>query len=114
MVYQMLPPGIRGMWQGRVIVLDSTLDRVERRCTLMHELVHFERGIGWPDATEATMVREEAKVRREVAARLVPAGELADLVRCRHPEPVSARMVAEEFDVTEQVAAEAMRMLQMR
>jgi Zn-dependent peptidase ImmA (M78 family) len=41
-----LPEGERGRWYPRqhVIVLNESLTQAERRCTLMHELVHRMRG----------------------------------------------------------------------
>lgn len=95
------------------IVIDPGLDQVERRCALAHELVHDERRITSPAATDATMELEEERVRRATATRLVPLVELYELVRARAAvEGVTAAVVAEEFDVTERVAAEALRQLQ--
>jgi hypothetical protein len=111
--WRVLPDGMRGIWEPGKITLDPRLSRVERRCTLMHELVHDERRIGWPWATAATMEREEAQVRDETADRLVPAVELAAHVDATMTvEPVTAQLVAVEFDVTPQVAGLALRRLQ--
>ena len=100
---------------GDVITLDASAGRRARRALLAHELVHAERRVGYPDATTATMQREEAIVRREVATRLVPLEELADLVRRRaEVEGVTAALVAEEFDVPDDVAAEALAVLSRR
>jgi Zn-dependent peptidase ImmA (M78 family) len=112
LAWRNLPTGMGGMWTPGVIVLDPRLDRVERRCVLMHELVHDERQIGWPFATAATMEREEAIVRSETADRLVPAAELLELVSLDGGEPVTAELVAAEFDVTIGVANLALRRLQ--
>jgi hypothetical protein len=101
------------MWAGNRIVLDDRLTQTERRCALMHELVHDERRIGWPFATPATMEREEAIVRKETAERLVPAAELVPFVRIRgEVEPITAEVVAAEWNVTIQVAGRALRSLQ--
>jgi Zn-dependent peptidase ImmA (M78 family) len=98
-----------------VITLDARADRRRRRALLAHELIHVERRVGYPAATAATMQREEAIVRREVAARLVPPAALADLVARRAElEPVTAELVAEEFDVPEDVADEALAALRRR
>jgi hypothetical protein len=95
------------------ITIDASARRRQRAALLAHELVHLERGVGYPLATAATMEREEAIVRRETARRLVPPSELADLVARRSEvEPITAALVAEEFDVPEPVAAEALRALQ--
>ena len=89
--------------------------RRERRALLAHELVHAERGVGYPAASTATMEREEAIVRRETALRLVPLLELDDLVARRSEvEPITAALVAEEFDVPEDVAREALLALRQR
>jgi hypothetical protein len=95
------------------ITIDARADRRLRRALLAHELVHVERGVGYPLATERTMQREEAIVRRETARRLVPPQELSELVARRgEVEPITAALVAEEFDVPEPVAADALRALQ--
>jgi hypothetical protein len=98
-----------------LITIDARARRRDRAALLAHELVHLERGVGYPLATAATMEREEAIVRRETARRLVPPQELAELVARRSEvEPITAALVAEEFDVPEPVAAEALRALRAR
>jgi hypothetical protein len=100
---------------GDHITIDAGASRRERRALLAHELVHAERGVGYPAATAATMQREEAIVRRETAVRLVPLEALADLVARRSEvEPVTPVVVAEEFDVPEGVAREALLALRQR
>lgn len=100
---------------GDVITIDAGATRRERRALLAHELVHAERRVGYPAATPATMQREEAIVRRETAVRLVPLDELADLVARRSEvEAITAALVADEFDVPEAVAAEALDALRRR
>lgn len=95
------------------IIISPALDQTERRCALGHELVHDERGVTTPGATDATMELEEERVRRETARRLVPLDELLELVEARvDVEPVTAQLVAGEFNVTLAVAAEALRQLQ--
>ncbi len=91
---------------GGVVLLDHSLSRVERRCALAHEIVHLERGGG---SCDPCRVREEAIVDRIVAERLVPLCE--PLVFCDHLEVVEAWMVAEEFDVTDDVARRALATL---
>lgn len=114
-IYDVLEDGVGAQWQGWFIVLDERLDQVERRCALMHEIVHFERQVGWPDATAATMEREEAIVRREAAVRLVPTGALGRFVAVRgEVEAITAEVVAQEFEVTRSVAIEAMWVLARR
>lgn len=85
---------------------------------LGHELVHLERGIGIegrlvPEAWRAVVAREETTVEREVARRLLPLGELKLFVAARlmDDEPTTVLDVAEEFDVTEALAAIALDLL---
>lgn len=110
-----LPPGHEGTvdraGDGWVIVLDARLDRIARRCVLAHELVHVEREI--IVGPRQSMIREETIVRAEVARRLVPLDELAATVRrlLSIGIGVEARHVAEFYDVTLEVAAEALRTL---
>lgn len=65
--YAELPAGTWGLSDGRTIWLDEGLSQAERRCTLMHELVHMERGERscQDDATET-------HVHVLVARRLIP------------------------------------------
>jgi hypothetical protein len=116
-VYAPVPEG--ATWhrdaEGDRITIDERASRRERRALLAHELIHAERGIGHPVASAATMQREEAIVRRETAVRLVPLLELAALVEARDGiEPITAAVVAEEFDVPEAVALEALVALRDR
>ena len=96
---------------GCTITLDPRLDRVTRRCVLAHELIHVERGITW--GVEATMEREEVIVDTETARRLVPSGELRQVVAamCSVGIGVEARHIAAHFDVTPEVAGDALTML---
>ncbi|WP_157508849.1 hypothetical protein [Luteipulveratus halotolerans] len=75
-------------------MLARDLNQVERRCVLMHELVHDERGI--PEVPSAA---EEAAVEREVARRLIPLNDLLRVARMCLP----AEEAAEELWVTEDV-----------
>lgn len=115
LVWADLPDGTRGAAtrQGeRVeIILDVALDRRQRRATLAHELVHLERGVMGPVATPATMELEEERVRRETARRLVPLDRLARCPMVRSGEGVTAGQVAECWDVPEEVATCALRLL---
>ena len=61
-----------------VIALRSGTSAAQRRCTLAHELVHLERGVGDYGPWAA---REEFLVHREVARRLVTPDALAAAVR---------------------------------
>lgn len=96
------------------IRIDPSANEVERRALLAHELIHVERGVGYPVATAATMEREEAIVRRETARRLVPPDALRRFVRqASAVDAVTASSVAEEFDVPLPVAEEALRSLSL-
>jgi len=67
-----------GLLRYPVIALRADTSAAQRRCTLTHEIVHLERGVGdcgpWSG-------REELLVHREVARRLIPIAELAGAVR---------------------------------
>jgi hypothetical protein len=98
--------GPRGRWDrtaaGDEILIEESLGRRERREVLAHELVHVERGIGWPDATAATMEREEAIVWDEALDRLVPPELVqAFLARRGTAGPVSLVELADEFDLSD-------------
>lgn len=102
--------GERGRWStdGRrqEIILSERLDRRQRREVLAHELVHAERGVGWPDATAATMELEEERVWRAALHRLAPPEEVeAFLVRRGSVGPVTVADLAEEFDLSLEAAA---------
>lgn len=93
--------------RGRLVVLDARLDRRERRVALGHELIHDERSFLYDDGTpDAIIAKEEAAVDRILATRLVPPAELDEYVaRCATIEQsVVATEVADEFDVTVEVA----------
>ncbi|MEZ5183453.1 MAG: hypothetical protein R2702_16495 [Acidimicrobiales bacterium] len=82
---------------------------------LAHELVHAERGIGWPSATAATMQLEEERVWRIALDRLAPPGEVLAFVRRRSAvAPVSIADIAEEFDLSIEAAARVVHLLLAR
>ena len=102
--------GRRGIWTRRgetdEILLEECLGRQERREVLAHELVHHERGIGWPAASVATMELEEDRVWRIALARLAPPTEVtAFLVRRSTVGPITVADLAEEFDLSLGAAA---------
>jgi Zn-dependent peptidase ImmA (M78 family) len=101
--------GERGRWTRRLdgdeIVLDESLDRRSRQEVLAHELVHAERGVGWPDATAATMEVEEERVWRIALRRLVPPEEVARFLERRGSVgAVTVADLAEEFDLSADAA----------
>lgn len=113
-----LPGGLRGVLvqQGEraMILLDRGLEVVERIAVLTHELVHLERGgsgdvPGMPDWLATLVEREEERVERITAERLLPASRLAAwLDGLDDDAQVSAWDVAEAFDVTLSVAQRAL------
>jgi hypothetical protein len=107
--------GDRGRWirrpEGDEILLEESLDRRSRREVLAHELVHAERGVGWPHATAATMELEEERVWRIALARLAPPAEVtAFLVERASVGPVTVADVAEEFDLSPAAAERLARL----
>lgn len=122
-----LPRGYSGAMCGQwadgsaIVVIDPGLDACERRVALAHELVHLERGIdawpnGMPYAWRAISIREEERVHRAVARRLVPLDELEEFITGMEDLDlgVDARAVAEHFEVTEMAARTAMMLLAER
>lgn len=112
--------GRRGRWErwpdGRhVILIEESLGRRARREVLAHELVHVERGVGWPDATAATMQAEEERVWREALTRLAPPHEVAAFVRARASVGgVTLEDLAEEFDLSTGAAERLVGVLRAR
>jgi hypothetical protein len=112
--------GIRGRWErsadGRdEILIEESLGRRDRREVLAHELVHVERGIGWPVATAATMQAEEERVWREALTRLAPPEEVVAFARARASVgAVSVQDLADEFDLSLDGAARLVRILRAR
>src|SRR6478735_535230 len=82
-----LGDGRMGLWdeRTRTIWLDAGLSSAERRCTLVHELVHAERG-DVPCGHPLLDRRQERRVEREAARRLVALEALADAVRWSRDE----------------------------
>lgn len=101
--------------QVHVVLIDRALSPAERLAALAHELVHHERGgsgyhPAMPEPLRAGVAREERRVDQIVATRLVPVDELAEVVArcCDVCGGVTAADVAEEFGVSEAVAALAL------
>lgn len=76
LVFAPLPPPLHAATDGRVIWMHDKLLQVERRCALVHELVHIERG---DTCTQSEAV--ERAVRGEAARRLIPFEDLVDAAR---------------------------------
>ncbi len=114
-----LPPRIRGLscrvlgW--KVVLLNQTMDRVERRCVMMHEYQHlwlfggyvFGFHVSYRHALQESKI--EAAVKKATAMALVPPKKLRDLLKkgWRRDE------IAEFFDVTREVVEDAIA-LQLR
>lgn len=77
LAYAELPGDLLGTWAPGRVTLTRHLLQVERRCVLMHELVHDERGLPHP----ALAAKDEAAVDREAARRLVRFDRLVAAVR---------------------------------
>jgi hypothetical protein len=109
----------RGRWtrgpDGDEIVLDESLDRRARQEVLAHELVHAERGVGWPDATVATMELEEERVWRIALHRLVPPDHIARFLAQRSTVgPVTVADLADEFDLSPEAARRIAHLYELR
>jgi hypothetical protein len=86
-----------GLLRYPVIALRADTSAAQRRCTLAHEIVHLERGVGNCGPWAA---REELLVHREVARRLIPVSDLAAAVRSLGGSAVLAELAqALEVDV---------------
>ena len=92
----LLGTGVMGLWHEstNTVWLDVGLTAAERRCTLAHELVHAERG-DVPCGDAVLDVRQEHRVEREAARRLVSWPALLEVSRWART-PVEA---AEALDV---------------
>lgn len=98
----------------RVVQLDHRLSRRDRSAVLAHELVHDERDLLYDEHTPPGLVeKEEHAVRRITAERLVPLDALARYIARQDGGGVTVAMVAEEFDVSAEVAELALRCLLM-
>lgn len=104
----------------KVILVNRNADPAERLVHVAHEVVHLERGgsghrPGLTAQQEVLVAREEQRVDRIVAERLLPHGELVAWVEATTTvEPVTVWACAEHFGVTLPVAARALLDLQDR
>ena len=111
-----LPEGTEAISAGGdgrpVLVVTRSLGRRLREAALAHELVHHERGPCSCTATwDYVCNKEERKVDRIVADRMLPGGEVLAFAQRRAElgEPTTVTDLAEEFDVAEWVAEIALR-----
>lgn len=104
-----------------VVTIDPRLGPQDRDAALTHELVHAERDRGrgatlnrsMPSSWHAVEAREEHIVNREVARRMVDLDDLEEFVdgMCSLGLGVGPDEVAEQFEVTPQVARDALLLL---
>lgn len=93
-----LPGGLWGCYDNetRVILIDRRLTYTAKRCTLVHELLHWKHGdIGCSNDRS----KLERRARRQTALLLVDPAELALLERMYEHE----WQIADELDITTQV-----------
>lgn len=93
--WRMMPDGLQGASDGTSqIWLDRRLLQVERRCALVHEMIHIEHG-----HADCQPERIERTVRREAAERLIDIARLIDAAKWAY----SVEEMADELWVTPQV-----------
>ena len=88
-----LPPTVLGCTDGSSIWLAVEQTVAEARCTLVHELIHLERGHSTCQPPDV-----EADVAREAAQRLLPIDELADALAQTRSEFAAAKMLWVDVD----------------
>ena len=88
-----LPPTVLGCTDGTAIWLTVEQTVAEARCTLVHELIHLERGHSTCQPPDV-----EADVAREAARRLIPIDELADALAQTRSELETADMLWVDVD----------------
>lgn len=90
-----LPDGMMGCYCERthVILIDRRLPYVAKRCTLVHELVHWAHG-------DSRCGEHERRTRMETARRLIDPAEYATAEITYEADPW---LMAEDLDVTVQV-----------
>lgn len=101
-----LAPGQLGEthWPSRTITLTLGLPYAAKRCTLLHECIHVERG---PSPAKAYDDREEAVVQRITARRLIDLRALAEALA----ESCDRLHVADLLEVTPAVLDTRLRCL---
>lgn len=103
-----LPPGVDAVARvgdPAVIVLSRRLLGVARRCILVHERVHIERGGGSEHPDPVVRRREERWVDKVAAGRLVPAADFDEwLDSLDDDQPVDVAYVVERWRVTDEFA----------
>lgn len=87
--------GYAGRTDGVDIWVDDRLNAVQLMCTLMHELIHIERGHSTHQQEDVEMA-----VRYETARRLLPLDRIAGVCS---KESKSLKTIAAELGVTKRV-----------
>ena len=88
-----LPSTVLGCTDGTSIWLTVEQTVAEARCTLVHELIHLERGHSTCQPPDV-----EADVAREAAQRLIPIDELADALTQARSELEAAELLWVDVD----------------
>lgn len=88
------------------ILIDRNMTYRQKRCTLAHELVHWEHGD--QACTPTLNTKAECRTRRETAMRLIRADAYADAETLCEGH---AAGIAEELEVTRQVLDDYRRIL---
>ena len=121
-----LPPGVRALHvvgdDGfRCILISAALSPVEKVAALAHELAHDDchggcHHPGLPDRLRAVVARDEARVDRVAADRLLPLAGLARWVdrQLAEDRSVTAAGAAEELEVAVWVAELQLRRLEVQ
>lgn len=103
-----LPKTINGIYNHNlhIIVIDRRMTYTQKRCTLVHELIHHLYG---DDACDPILhARIEHRTRRETANTLIPTTEYATL---EHEYDGDRYHIATELDVTIQVINDYQNMI---
>lgn len=102
-----LPGGLWGCYDATtdVILIDRRLTYTAKRCTLVHELLHWRHG---DDGCSNDRSRQERRTRTQTALLLIDPIELAALERMYDDDLWS---IADELNVTTQVLEDYRRIL---
>lgn len=102
-----------------IILIDESKPRRVRKGLLGHEVLHHWRGggaaySGMPESWRVVVARDEGWVRWELARRMVPRDELVRIVDVVNDlgEGWMAWQVGEYFDCPDEVAADAVKLLE--
>lgn len=79
--WRRLPDGVLGRTDGQRIWLDPRQPQRQRRCTLLHELIHADRGVACGSDSS-----EERTVEQLAARHLIPLVALAEGIAWAHDE----------------------------